>query len=282
MTFPLPIVGTTLLKDSEVTEGMTAFAVTLLHSDWPMFAQSGPQTIDGKTVIARIEWHPAEPSIPHEHRGVTLYEVTGVLRAEGIDVSSYQPAVDWTVVQANKSFAFIKATEALSFVDSHYADHIEGADAAGLMFGAYHFFRPEIDAIAQATHFLDVVSTSPLGLPTLPLVLDVEINSHGLQPGAVIDGVAAWVDYVTAQTKRRPMVYTMPGFWNTLPAGHFDCSKAYLWVAHFGVMRPLIPNGWSDWTFWQYTDKGGAQGVGPNMDLDVFNGTANDLATMTW
>jgi lysozyme len=61
----------------------------------------------------------------------------------GIDVSNHNPPVDWQAVKnANISFAFAKATEGATFKDITFARNWSGMKAAGIMRGAYHFFRP--------------------------------------------------------------------------------------------------------------------------------------------
>jgi len=80
-----------------------------------------------------------------EHRGVTLYApiraAADAPAAEGIDLSGYQPTVDWTKVAASGiAFAFIKATEGTTLIDHTFADHWARAKRASLLRGAYHFF----------------------------------------------------------------------------------------------------------------------------------------------
>jgi hypothetical protein len=68
--------GWTLMKQSDVTPAMTAFAVALLHdSNLEMFDQVVRTfTAARRKVLARIEWHPPDFQNGVVHRGVTLYE----------------------------------------------------------------------------------------------------------------------------------------------------------------------------------------------------------------
>ena len=55
-----------------------------------------------------------------------------------------------------------------------------------------------------------------------------------------------------------------------------------LWLGWFprkyvAGMSPLMPHGWSAWTFWQYSGKGRISGVQGDVDLDLFNGTVEEL-----
>ncbi len=84
---------------------------------------------------------------------------------KGIDVSQWQGAIDWAMVQADGySFAVVKATEGLSLVDPEFAANWAGAKAAGLVRGAYHFCRPELgNARQQAQHVVNTVGTLEAG-----------------------------------------------------------------------------------------------------------------------
>jgi lysozyme len=38
-----------------------------------------------------------------------------------------------------------------------------------------------------------------------------------------------------------------------------------------------MPGGWSDWTFWQYTDKAQISGISGGVDCSYFRGGDGDL-----
>ncbi|TAE47696.1 MAG: hydrolase, partial [Oscillatoriales cyanobacterium] len=62
----------------------------------------------------------------------------------GIDVSDYQPNVNWqAVAKGGILFAFVKSTEGATLVSQTFARNWGGIKAAGIQRGAYHFFRPE-------------------------------------------------------------------------------------------------------------------------------------------
>jgi lysozyme len=76
----------------------------------------------------------------------------------GIDVSHYNGLVDWFAVAGSEvKFAFAKATEGASLVDSEFANNWKGMGDAGILRGAYHFARPGGDPEVQAVHFASVV-----------------------------------------------------------------------------------------------------------------------------
>jgi lysozyme len=101
---------------------------------------------------------------------------------EGIDVSYYQGTVNWTSVKASgKSFAFARVSDGLSYPDTKFATNWPAMKSAGIVRGAYQYFRPSADANAQAQLMLDKIKAAGgLQLGDLPPVLDLETDS-GLQ-----------------------------------------------------------------------------------------------------
>jgi lysozyme len=195
------------------------------------------------------------------------------MSVSGIDVSDYQGAVDWpAAARAGVQFALAKATEGETFVARTFAANWTTMQDAGIIRGAYHFFRPLDDPRVQAELFLQTVL---LGQADLPAALDLEARD-GVDPGAFVVGAGQWLDIVKTATGRPPLIYTSPGFWGTLgaPRGFSDYP---LWIADYDRSFPEIPRGWATYTLWQYTATGSVGGVTGNVDLDVFNGSAADL-----
>ena len=270
---PIPS-GYQPMKQLAVTPAMTAWAVKILRDPQkcPMFS-SVMQAFNGLSVLARVEWHSPDFQNRSVHRGVTLYVATPTnpeaARAEGVDVSGYQPAVAWEKVGASGiAFALIKATEATTLVDHAFVRHWTEAKRANVLRGAYHFFRPKLDAVAQANFFLDQLKDPG----ELPPALDVEVTD-GVAPAHLVAGISAWLDVVTARLGR-PLIYTSPSFWNALPGAADLACKADLWVAHWGAPVPASVDGWQKWTFWQFTNR--VPGIA-DMDENRFNGSLGDL-----
>jgi lysozyme len=199
-------------------------------------------------------------------------------QVHGIDVSHYQGTVDWAqVAGAGMAFAFVKATQGASNVDPLFAQNWDGARAAGLLCGAYHFFQPGVDPAQQAAHFLSVLGIPPAVAGALPPVLDVE--TLGNQTAAqVVQGIETWLAAVQAAAGCTPIVYTAPGFWAKLGTTAFGSYP--LWVAEYGVSTPKLPAGWTAWAFWQSSQSGRVAGVAGSVDLDVFQGSRDDLAKL--
>jgi GH25 family lysozyme M1 (1,4-beta-N-acetylmuramidase) len=75
----------------------------------------------------------------------------------GMDVSGWQPNVDWNAAWGNGArFVYIKTTESHDYASSHFAGQWSGASAVGMVRGAYHFANPfESTGAVQANWFVD-------------------------------------------------------------------------------------------------------------------------------
>ena len=201
---------------------------------------------------------------------------------QGIDVSHFDGTVDWAQVKASgRAFAFVKATEGTGFVDPKFAANWAAMKQHGIVRSAYHFFHANMDPIAEADHFLQVMG--PLQTGDLPPTLDLEVTDG--QSGAVITtNTIKWLDHVAAATGMTPVLYVSPSFvTSTLgsPAGLE--TKALLWIANWGVTCPDVPAPFTTWPFWQYDSMGTVPGISgsSNVDLDVFNGGVAQLTALT-
>jgi GH25 family lysozyme M1 (1,4-beta-N-acetylmuramidase) len=219
-----------------------------------------------------------------------VYAATGLFRAvstsgsykEGIDVSHWQGAIDWTKVKlAGKTFSFAKATEGIGFKDDRYDRNKAGAMGQGIKFGAYHFARPGNNAVNEADWF---VNNMGLQRGMLIPALDIEVTG-GLGPTALTSWTKAWLQRVTDRTGVRPLIYTSPSFWRTnLNDSRWFADNGYsiLWVAHWNTTSPSVPGsnwGGKSWTFWQYSSDGSVPGISGRVDLNRYRLSTFDAVT---
>ena len=102
-----------------------AFVSTLLST--PAVAHASSHRADGHNSHTLVPPVPPPDSLP------------------GIDVSHHQNAIDWTQVAASGvRFAIAKASEGTGYIDPLYSTNRAEAMAAGIVFGAYHFARPDM------------------------------------------------------------------------------------------------------------------------------------------
>jgi len=93
--------------------------------------------------LVAIHWRPSEASYPRQ----------------GIDVSRRQGMIDWPAVarQRQVDFAYIKASEGADLRDPMFGVNWQGAGAAGIARGAYHFFSLCKPGDVQAANFIAAV-----------------------------------------------------------------------------------------------------------------------------
>jgi GH25 family lysozyme M1 (1,4-beta-N-acetylmuramidase) len=228
-------------------------------------------------------------------------------RPLGIDVSSYQGSdINWTNVKSSGvSFAWAKATEGVTISDADFTINAVNAKAAGVYIGAYDFAHPENNTpAAEASHFWSVAGNyiKADGLSVQP-VLDYETftASDNIPVGATsyADWANQWCKYIVSTAAAagvtvRPIIYT-----STCEAGYLDSRDAQWlpWIANPSGLSAQTGSPWSSttcnsatyeiwgsgvWSVWQYSWTGTVPGIAGtgDMDLDVFNGTSNQMVAV--
>ncbi|HET9591270.1 MAG TPA: GH25 family lysozyme [Anaerolineales bacterium] len=204
----------------------------------------------------------------------------------GIDVSYWNAGIHWPKVRAaGQRFVFVKATEGNSYSDPTFDDNWLGAKSVGLLRGAYHFFRANVDPQKQAARFIDYVkSMNDNG--ELPPVLDLETHDNQTKE-RIIARAKTWLDLVEAAFGKKPIIYSgqyfLQDYFSEPGGGPPVWAKDYpLWLAQYPNqyipgMQPTLPRGWFKWTFWQYSEKGQVNGINAKVDLNLFNGSLQEL-----
>lgn len=212
-----------------------------------------------------------------DSQGMTATCAAGAT-VKGIDVSYYQETIDWAAARADGvEFAFIRVSDGVTFHDPKFARNWSEAKAHGVRRGAYQFFRAHQSAEEQADLLIEAIGVLEPG--DLPPVIDVE-STDGQSRSTIANKVQRWLDRVEAGLGVRPIVYTGPYFWRDNLGGP-DFARYPLWIAHYGTNCPKVPPTWTRWAFHQRTDSGRVRGVPGNVDMNVFNGTSDDLAAIS-
>ncbi|HTE49781.1 MAG TPA: GH25 family lysozyme [Kofleriaceae bacterium] len=196
----------------------------------------------------------------------------------GIDVSKWQGAIDWDQVAGGGiDFAFIRVNHGLDDIDERFDFNWAEARRLGILRGAYQYFLPDQDAVAQADLFLDRMGALDQG--DLPPVLDVENTGGGMSAAAIAERVGQWMARVEPVLGMKPIIYTGKYFWqDNVVSGDF--ADHPLWIAYWDVTCPDLPSPWGDWVFHQTSDSGSVAGISGAVDTDLFNGTIDDLKAM--
>jgi lysozyme len=189
----------------------------------------------------------------------------------GIDVSYYQGKIDWQRVKAmhedsiHITFAFIKATEGLLKSDPYFKRNWREGPKAGIVCGAYHYFRPELSGKLQARFFLQNVKTEK---GDLPMVVDVE-ELDKVPPEKMREQLTEFISYIKAKTNIEPIIYSGLTFYQDYLSGYFDTNT--LWIAHYYEPELKISKT-AKWKFWQHSGRARVNGINCIVDFDVFKG----------
>ena len=206
--------------------------------------------------------------------------LVGGYSVKGVDVSHYQGEIDWEHFREQGiDFAFIKATEGSSLVDERFEENREGAKAAGLYAGAYHFFSFDSTPASQAEHFIATVGDLS---GSLPPVVDIEFygdkRKNPPEKAYVVSGLWELLEALEEEYGVKPIIYTTYTVYNRYIRNAFQ--EYPLWIRN--VYYPPGDIG-RQWTFWQYCDTGalgGTAGEEKFVDLNVFRESREDLLKM--
>lgn len=181
----------------------------------------------------------------------------------GIDVSHHQGRIDWgRVAQDDMAFAYIKATEGADFVDSRFAENWRGADAAGLLRGAYHFFTLCTAGERQAQNFLRVVADDA---DALPPAVDLELagNCRARPDRALVDReLNTFLSLVEEATGQTAILYVGDDF-EELYRVRASFGRS-LWHRRF-LRRPNVEG----LVIWQVSGFAEVDGVRGRVDLNI-------------
>lgn len=194
---------------------------------------------------------------------------------------------DWAAAyKQGYRFAVPRCVGENGAVDPDWAPNVDGARAAGLLAGAYHFIAGGTSA-AHCKVFKDAIAPK---IATGPLLIWLDIEKPNYHPNPTAADVASWFAewrkdyptapviayaprwYVTGYMGGANLAQYTPYLWASLypPAGtKIDFENAPVWTTAYG--------GWKGPVGWQYAGTT-AIGIGASVDLNVFHG---DMAALS-
>ncbi|GGG71177.1 glycoside hydrolase family 25 protein [Paenibacillus radicis (ex Gao et al. 2016)] len=203
----------------------------------------------------------------HNSLFASRYEV------KGIDVARYQGDIDWPKLQGTGRFQFvyIKATEGQDWTDPYFTDNWTEAKANGFLIGAYHFFTTQSTGEQQADHF---IATVPNDAKMLPPVIDIEI-ALDKDVSQIRQELTDLSSKLERHYGKRPMLYVTYATYKTYIAESFEDYR--IWIRDI-VKHPNLKKD-RQWEFWQYSNRGRADGIDAYVDLNVYNGNQEQFDT---
>jgi lysozyme len=212
-------------------------------------------------------------------------------RLRGFDVSDARGDVGFARAhQAGLGFVSVRVADG-DVRDVRYGPgRIAALRASGLAWFPYYFGRVasnhngQRDGAAEAKMAIGFAKAGGWGRKgDLPLAYDFE-TPNGQPPRKCARHLIQFVRAYRADRGHYPILYTMPGFWNSvLPQLSANEQKVVarcpLWVANWDVPAPPALRPWGKkWALWQNSDHGTVRGVADKCDTDYFKGSQHDIA----
>lgn len=179
--------------------------------------------------------------------------------AKGVDVSTWQhpngAPIDWhAVASTGVTFAIVKASQGLDWVNPWLERDLDDARAAGLLVGAYHFYELGVNPENQVTHAINVLMGQKL---ELGFYLDWEVGA--IETWQLPDTYGAFLK--SAMETRNPTgTYCDLSWWHILKQTNSPVYR--LWLADYNPEVEGKP------FMWQDSETGHVAGIEATVDLD--------------
>ena len=168
------------------------------------------------------------------------------------DVSHWEK-VDFN--KYNKKILITKATEAENYIDPTFKSLRSECEKRNILFGAYHFFRCDKDAVKQAEHFLSFSKDLQM-----PPILDIE-TLDGQSKETCKQKIQIFLDIIEKATGKTPVIYIGHSFAVELKLDE-SFARYPLWLARYTTIEPIPPKPWANYWAWQFSDKAHFEGIG--------------------
>ena len=202
-------------------------------------------------------------------------EAGNIISKVGIDVSEYQPSVDWAKVKASGiDFAIIRVgfrgygQEGKLVEDAMFKSHIEGALAAGLDVGVYFFSQATsvAEAEEEAGYVLNLLQNKK---PDYPVFFDWEIADVEGSRSASATGEQI-TSFASAFCKKISKAGFKAGVYFNRHLGYdyynLETIKDFdFWLAEY----QSVPAFYYDFKVWQYSDNAQVQGISTPVDINI-------------
>lgn len=167
---------------------------------------------------------------------------------ELIDLSNWNTVTDWAALKASGvEGVILKVSEGITVLDGKFATFAGAAIQQGMSVMAYHFFRGNLDGVAQADFCWGALQPLRNALGFAPVVwVDVE-TVDGVSNATRISRLAAFLSRMeTLQGQAGKVgIYTSPGYANVyLTPTPAWVNDYWHWVAHWTSGLPASPAGW--------------------------------------
>jgi len=139
--------------------------------------------------------------------------------------------------------------------------------------GAYHFYSLRYTGAEQADNFIETVNRGNISLPP---AIDLEYSGNSKVRPAKEDfqkELRTYMDIMENWYKKEPIIYTTYRFYEDYLGPEFSDARIWIRDIHNHPDPEKIP----DWLFWQYKSRERIEGITGPVDVNVFNGTLEEL-----
>lgn len=239
---------------------------TFLYTGWQTidgqkcYFDKNHNKVTGKQVIGGVEYDFGESG--------TVSAGSGSL---GIDVSKYQPSINWAAVKSSGvDYAIIRcgyrgsSTGAL-IEDPYFKSHIKGAKAAGLKVGVYFFTTAVTEAEAVEEASMCAYLCNGYGLD-FPIFMDCESSPragyNGMSASQRTAIIKAFCNTVRSAGYSAGVYANKTWLSSYMKAGELSGYK--IWLAQYNS----APTYSGKYDMWQYTSKGSVNGISGYVDMN--------------
>jgi len=209
-----------------------------------------------------------------ERNGFKIYSSDGIIGVPGIDVSAYQPDIDWTEVKASGiEFAMIRVGyrgygSGKLDLDDCFLKHMQGALDAGLDIGVYFFSQaltPE-EAVEEAEYVLTWIEGYDI---TCPVVFDweeVDAPARTDDMNMVMLTSCAEAFCKTVEEAGYEAAVYFNQAYGYQQFNLVSLREYQFWLAEYAD----VPTFAYDFQMWQYTNEGTVPGINGPVDLNIY------------
>jgi len=224
------------------------------------FFKKDHSKVTGEQVIGGVKYNFATDG--------SLTQGTGTL---GIDVSKYQPSINWSSVkESGISYVIIRcgyrgASTGALVEDPYFRSHIKGAKAAGLKVGVYFFTTAvtEAEAVEEASMCASLCAGYGINYPVF---IDCESSSR---PGYGSLNAPQRTSIIKAFCNTIKSAGYTPGVyanktWLTSYMNVSELSGYKIWLAQYNTAVSYSGR----YDLWQFTSNGSVNGIGTRVDMN--------------
>lgn len=240
-----------------------------------IFLYTGWQTIDGQKCY-----------FDKDHKKVTGKQIIGGVEYDfgdggsvssgsgtlGIDVSKYQPSINWSAVKSSGvDYVIIRcgyrgSSTGVLVEDPYFKSHIKGAKAAGLKVGVYFFTTALTEAEAVEEASMCAYLCNGYGLD-FPIFMDCESSPrpgyNGMSAGQRTAVIKAFCNTIRSAGYSAGVYANKTWLSSYMHAGELSGYK--IWLAQYNSAGPTYSG---KYDMWQYTSKGSVSGISGYVDMN--------------